>query len=205
MKGYSNLKSIGFNPVFSYVIVNDNQEEFDELINLLEKNQINQIGFQFVKPVIEFDKTDSIMDLRAMASFVEYIYERMKKTDIRYSLEISFPLCLIKKEILHKLINEKRITTCCHVQKGSGIVFDTDFKVLPCNHFAEYPFNETPIDFSRENAIEELWSSNEVIEFRDKARCYPSNVCETCNLWNICGGGCFTRWLFINPMDYINK
>lgn len=205
MKGYANLKSIGFNPVFSYVIVNDDQDEFEKLINLLENNHIDQIGFQFVKPVLEFNKTDSIMDIKTMAMFVEYIYERMKKTDIRYALEISFPLCLIKKKVLEKLILERRITTCCHVQKGSGIVFDTDFKVLPCNHFAEYPFRETPMDFSEDNPIEELWNSEEVTEFRNRVRCYPSKVCETCNLWNICGGGCFTRWLFINPMDYINK
>ena len=205
LKGYKNLKTLGFNPIFSYVIVSDNKNDFENLIKLLELNKVNQIGFQFVKPVLEFGKTDAIMDIRKMASFVEYIYKRMKKTNIKYALEISFPLCLIKKDILENLILEKRITTCCHVQKGSGIVFDTDFKVLPCNHFAEYPFRDVPMDFSKENPIEELWNSEEVSEFRNRARCYPSEICETCSLWNICGGGCFTRWLFINPMDYINK
>lgn len=203
MEGYHNLRRIKFKPVFSYVIVNDNKTEFDNLIEILEKNGVEQIGFQFVKPVLELDKTESIMDIREMSDFVGYIYERMKKSNIKYGIEISFPLCLIKKEILDKLINEGKINTCCHVQKGSGIVFDTDFKVLPCNHFAEYPFNEIPIDFSKSNAIEKIWESKCVQEFRAKARCYPSDVCETCKLWNICGGGCFTRWLFINPSDYI--
>lgn len=205
MKGYTNLRNIGFNPIFSYVIVSDDKDEFEKLIMLLESNHVDQIGFQFVKPVLEFDKENSIMDIRTMAKFVEYIYERMKKTNIRYAMEISFPLCLINKQVLEKLIQERRITTCCHVQKGSGIVFDTDFKVLPCNHFAEFPFSDTPMDFSKDKPIEELWNSDEVTEFRNKARCYPSDACQTCNLWNICGGGCFTRWLFINPMDYINK
>lgn len=205
LKGYRNLKALGFHPIFSYVIVDDNQGEFDKLIKLLEDNHVDKIGFQFVKPVLEIDKTDSIMDLRTMARFVEYIYERMEESSVEYSLEVSFPLCLIKEEILKKLICERKIVTCCHVQRGSGIVFDTDFKVLPCNHFAEYPFSPKPIDFTQETSIEDLWNSKEVLDFRMKSRCYPSESCKSCKLWNICGGGCFTRWLFINPSDYINK
>lgn len=205
MKGYNNLKMIGFNPIVSYVIVNDNKEEFNQLIDLLKANNVNKIGLQFVKPVLELKQNNNIMDVRSMARFVEYIYEKMKESNMEYSVEVSFPLCLIKENILSNLISENKITTCCHIQKGNGIVFDTDFKVLPCNHFAEYPFSEIPIDFSKENSIENLWSSEEVKYFRQKARCYPSLKCRECKNWNICGGGCFTRWLFINPKDYINK
>ncbi len=203
--GYRNLQSIGFNPIFSYVIVNNNYHNFENLINLLERNNVTKVGFQFVKPVLELYKYDEIMNLKDMAKFTEYIYQRMKNSRVQYSVEVSFPLCLIDNNVLNKLISERKITTCCHVQKGSGIVFDTDFKVLPCNHFAEYPFSAKPIDFSDGEAIEKLWQSEEVKSFRDKARCYPSKVCKTCEYWNICGGGCFTRWLFINPNDYINK
>ena len=99
MKGYHNLRQIGFKPVFSYVIVDDNKKEFDNLIKLLEANDVDQIGFQFVKPVIELEKTDSIMDIKLMAHFTEYIYERMSQTNIKYGIEISFPLCLIKRDI----------------------------------------------------------------------------------------------------------
>lgn len=100
LKGYQNLKRLKFNPIVSYVIVSDDENEFDKLVELLEKNNVDRVGFQFVKPVVEIYQTDTIMDIRAMANFVEYIYERMKMSDIQYSLEISFPLCLIKKEIL---------------------------------------------------------------------------------------------------------
>lgn len=205
LKGYRNLKQIGFKPVISYVIVNDNQYDFDRLVDLLERNHIDHVGFQFVKPVLELNQTTSIMDLRKMASFVDYIYMKMKHTQIKYSIEVSFPLCLINKHVLDNMINEKKIVTCCHVQRGSGIVFDTDFKVLPCNHFAEYPFTSKPIDFSVEKPIEKLWESKSVSDFRRTSRCYPSEKCFKCEYWNICGGGCFTRWLFINPKDYIDR
>lgn len=205
--GYMNLRNLGFNPIFSYVIVNNDNREFEKLINLLKENNICKIGFQFVKPVLDIKGSEAIMNLKDMANFTKYIYEYMKEKspEIRYSLEISFPLCLIDEKILSNLITEKKITTCCHVQRGNGIVFDTDFKILPCNHFAEFPFSDNPLDFSKELSIENLWESEEVKKFRNKARCYPSIRCKSCNYWNICGGGCFTRWLFINPNDYINK
>lgn len=203
LKGYQNLCSIGFKPVISYVIVNDNKEEFEKVINLIESNKIEDVIFQFVKPVIELKKSSEIMDIKKMGQFVNYIYKRLKDVEFNYVLEVSFPLCLIDKDILNNLINEKKILTCCHIQKGAGIIFDTDFKVLPCNHFAGFPFDNKAFD-PNEDTISALWCSNNVKKFRQKAQCYPSKVCKSCEIWNICGGGCFTRWLYINPNDYIS-
>ena len=123
--------------------------------------------------------------------------------EISYSMEISFPLCLIYEEILKELIAQGKIFNCCHVPRGTGIIFDQDFKVLPCNHFAEYPFSEESIDFSDKLSIEKLWESEVVKKFRKKTQCYPTKKCQECNLWLQCGGGCFTRWLYVDPNDYI--
>ncbi len=202
LRGYHNLCSVGFNPSISYVIVNDDKEEFERVLNLIESNKITKVIFQFVKPVIELEKTAEIMDIRDMGNFVNYLYERLKNTNFNYVLEVSFPLCLIDRDILEALFAEKKILTCCHIQKGAGIIFDTDFKVLPCNHFAGFPFENKAFDLN-EDTIDKVWHSDNVKKFRQKAQCYPSNVCKRCELWNKCGGGCFTRWLYINPNDYI--
>lgn len=203
IKGYYNLRQCGFKPSMSYVIVNNDKGNFENLVKLLESRNIDNIGLQFVKPALEVKESSDIMDIKEMGKFVEYIYERLNKTQIKYCLEVSFPLCLIKMKILQELIRENKIVTCCHVQRGSGIVFDTDFKVLPCNHFAEYPFVEEPIDVNDIEAIDKLWKSSEVESFRRKSQCYPDLKCKVCNFWNQCGGGCFTRWFYINPKNYI--
>lgn len=203
LKGVRNLKLLGFEPVVSYVIVDDSKKDFNKLVELMKKENISKVILQFVKPALELNERDDIMDITAMGEFVEYIYGVISQTEIDYTLEVSFPICLIKEEILEKLIGEGRIVTCCHIQRGNGIIFDTDFKVLPCNHFAEYPFSDKPIDLASENAIDDLWETEDVQEFRKVAKCYPSIKCKMCNLWDICGGGCFTRWFYLNPSEYI--
>lgn len=201
LKGYKNLKKLGFRPTVSYVIVNNDYKKFDELVCFLERFDISPVSIQFVKPVL--NSSEKIMDLKDMGDYVEVIYNRLNETNIDYYLEISFPLCLINEGVLEKLSHENRIINCCHVPSGSGIIFDEDFKIIPCNHFAEYPFSEKPISFSERDSIEKIMESDIAKEFRRMARCYPASKCESCNLWMQCGGGCFTRWLTLDPNDYI--
>lgn len=203
LDGYNNLKKLNFKPSMSYVIVDDNHNKFDDLVSFLLENNITDCSIQFVKPVLELDKTEKLLDLRDMGNFVEYIYNKLSYTNINYTIEVSFPLCLINKTILRKLSNENRIINCCHVPRGSGINFDENFKIIPCNHFVNFPFSESPIDFSDDESIDKIMSSKIVSDFREKSRCYPASKCQTCNLWSQCGGGCFTRWLTLDPNDYI--
>lgn len=203
LQGYNNLKKLGFSPTMSYVIVSDSRVKFDNLLSFLEKENISQISLQFVKPTLSLNETESILDLKKMGKFVSYIYNKMKLTKIQYSIEISFPLCLIEEEVLKYLIEEDKIFNCCHVPRGSGINLDEDFKVIPCNHFGEFPFSDIPVDFTNPSSLEELYKSPIVKHFRSTTRCYPSVKCSVCNLWEQCGGGCFTYWLCMNPNDYI--
>ncbi len=203
LKGYRNLKSLNFNPSISYVLVNDDCEYLERLIEFIEKNDISLFSFQFVKPIIGIENSETLFDLKQMGNFVEKLYNRLSKTNINYCIEISFPLCLIDETILNKLTEENRIINCCHVPRGSGINLDENFKIIPCNHFAEFPFSEKPVEVYKEYSIEEIMETEIVKDFRKKARCYPASKCKSCNLWEKCGGGCITNWLSLNPNDYI--
>ena len=203
IEGYNNLKKIGVNVTTSFVITSNNQKEFDSLVEFLKKNQISDICFQFVKPVLSLETTEEIMRIDEMGKFTKYIYESMKNTKINYGIEISFPICLIEPQIFEKLVLEHRISNCCHVPKETGINFDENFRVIPCNHFAEFPFSNKPITWKSQDSLDYLLESKIVREFREKSRSYPTIKCQSCEKWNFCGGGCFTRWLTINPNDYI--
>ena len=206
IRGYNNLLDSGLKNVsLSYVIVDDNHQKFDDVINLIEQNNLRNIVFQFVKPVLKFNDNSDLLNIERMGKFVTYIYEKMKKTKTNYCLEISFPLCAVDEETLKKMIQENRITTCCHISKGTGIVFDTDFKVLPCNHFAEFPYSEEKIGLKPIKQICDFWDSTICNNLRKTAGSYPSKKCLNCEKWEICGGGCFTRWFYQNPEEIINK
>ncbi len=203
LKGYKNLADLGLFPNMSYVIIDDNFKKIEEIIEIIEKNNIRNFTFQFVKPVVSL-KSDDIMPLDKMGSFVAQIYKRMKNVDVNYKLEISFPLCVIEPQILSEMIEAKVINTCCHIQKGTGVVFDNYFRILPCNHFVDFPYKPESMKGCTQASLEEYFESPEVLEFRKKSRYYPSEKCASCSLWNICGGGCFTRWFYIDPKTAIN-
>ena len=206
ISGYNNLLSLGFKNVsLSYVIVDDSQERFNNIIKLIDENNLKNIVFQFVKPVLELRDSDELLNIEKMGKFVTYIYEKMKETRTNYCLEISFPLCAVEERILKRMIQENRITTCCHISKGSGVIFDTDFKMLPCNHFAEFPYSEEKIGLRSTEEICDFLNSDICNKLRKTAGSYPSKECINCEKWEICGGGCFTRWFYQNPEEIISK
>ena len=163
---------------------------------------MDNIVFQFVKPVVE-PNSQAIMSMQDMGEMVGQIYNLMLSNGIKYKMEVSFPLCLIEEEILNKLIDENRINTCCHVQAGRGIVFDTDFRILLCNHFIDYHYSDVKAGELGVEEIMDVFNSDVAKTFRKTASYYPSKLCSKCEKWDICGGGCFTRWLFENPEEVI--
>ena len=203
LQGYQNLKSLGFTPSVSYVFVNDDYDNLENLISFINSHSISLFSFQFVKPTLGSKQDETSFDLTRMGNFVGQIYKKLCNTSINYCIEISFPLCLVEPSILDKLSKENRIVNCCHVPRGSGINFDENFRIIPCNHFADYPFSDTPVDPLKPSSIEEILSADIVKRFRHLARSYPALKCQSCNLWEQCGGGCFTRWLSLDPNDYI--
>lgn len=203
IEGYHNLKSLSFEPSISYVITTKDTNKFDEFVEMLAKENMDNLVIQFEKPSLSTEHEGKTMNIRDMGNFTSYIYSVLEDGGFNYTIETSFPLCLIKKDILQSMLEKKRISTCCHVQKGNGIVFDVTGEVIPCNHFLGYPFEDKPLNLQNEKAIEELLNSKIVQQFKNTVKRYPSTKCSKCNLWHICGGGCFTRWFYINPDEYI--
>ena len=203
IEGYHNLKHLGLEPSISYVITTKDTNKFDKFVEILSKEKLDNLVIQFEKPSLSTECGSKTMDIRDMGNFSCYIFSVLERGGFNYTIETSFPLCLIKEDVLQDMIEKKRISTCCHVQKGNGIVFDVTGEIIPCNHFLGYPFENKPVNLKNEKAIEELLNSEIVQQFKNTVKRYPSIKCTKCNLWNICGGGCFTRWFYINPDDYI--
>lgn len=204
IEGYKQMKKYGINPWASYVITNDSKEEFNKFFDMIVANDISRVKFLFVKPELNLEKQEDVMPVDKMGAFVDYIYEKFKDTDIIYNLEISFPICLIKEETWEKLVKEQRVSSCCGITKGRTLIFNEKFKILPCNHFSNFAFSDKPIDLDNiDKEIEMLYNSDIYKMFVEKALSYPTLKCQGCSKWNICGGGCFTRWLVTDPNTYI--
>ena len=200
IEGYKNLKKCHINLTTSYVITSNNEKEFFDLKEMLLENNINSILFLLYKPSINNQSHSTEPSIIELAEACKTIYSIFNNSGIDIKFEMSIPLCLFEKEFLDVLISKKMISTCCHITKGNGIVFDTDFNILPCNHFVDNPLNSQPI--SVDNVIN-FWNSKNCVDFRTAIRKYPSEKCVNCEKWNICGGGCLLRWLNEEPTNII--
>lgn len=203
IEGYNNLCKFGFDPSVSYVITDSNVEKFESFVHLLLTEKMDNLIIQFEKPSLSLTSNSTTMNIKEMGTFTAYIYSTLEETGINYTIEAAFPLCLIPEHTLNEMLIKKKISTCCHVQKGNGIVFDVTGEIIPCNHFLGFPIENEPLNLQNENAIEELMATDEYKKFKNVVHRYPTEKCTTCNLWRICGGGCFTRWFYLNPKDYI--
>ena len=123
IEGYHNLKHLGFEPSISYVITTKDTNKFDKFVEMLSKEKLDNLVIQFEKPSLSTECGSKTMDIRDMGNFSCYIFSVLERGGFNYTIETSFPLCLIKKDVLQDMIEKKRISTCCHVQKGNGIVY----------------------------------------------------------------------------------
>ena len=154
---------------------------------------------QFVKPSVTFE-SKPVMPVQEMAKITEFIYE-FWPDDIQYEIEISFPICLIQNDVFKFLKDQHKIVVGCPIQFGSGISFDTKGRILPCNHFINLPYDNEP--HLTTDSIRKLLEGEAREKVKKVACSYPSMKCKDCENWNICGGGCFTRWFYEKPEEII--
>lgn len=63
IKGYKNLNEVGIKPIISYVITTNDVNKIKNLISSVVENNLDNLLFQFVKPVISPDSSP-IMNIR---------------------------------------------------------------------------------------------------------------------------------------------
>lgn len=196
---YRNISAFISNVVLSYVISHDGIEQIKQLYYLCKKNRIRKVLLQFVKPPIQLDAAP-IMPMNKMAEMAEFIFN-FWPDDIEYKLELSFPVCLIDTNIYERMVNSGHIVSGCHIQTGSGLNYDVDGRIVPCNHFIDLPISDEPS--LTPDSIKRIRQSNEYKTVKNTACCFPSQKCKSCKYWNQCRGGCFTRWFYNDPNEII--
>ena len=199
IKGYENASYCGIKTSLSYVLCNTDTKKFDNFWKVVKEHHLNNILFQLYKPSAEDE--NQIISIEELSILCKYVYDKIYKDEINFVFEMSIPLCSLDKNMLTHMILKNRIITCCHITKGTGMVFDPDFNILPCNHFMGHPLNDTNIELDK---LIEFWNSDVIKQFRKIIGKYPSEICSRCKKWYQCGGGCAIRWLSSDPSEVIN-
>ncbi|MBR3315269.1 MAG: radical SAM protein [Atopobiaceae bacterium] len=198
MHGISNLSVLGVPTVLSYVVCSDDPTLGGRLSTLYSLSGADALRIQFMKPDI-FSRNESIMSMSAMASVATRLYQELEGEVDTYEIEISFPFCLIDHNLLSEMLEHHRICNGCMLHRHSGISFDIDGSLLPCNHFVGTPYQRRDgnrIDLQYVKAVLEGGIARQV---RETSLRFPSKRCAGCKHWLICGGGCMTRWFKEDP------
>ncbi len=200
-----NVQRVGIGLNVSVTLVRSLDGKLERLVELLTKLNPKHVTVDMGTPVIKPDGTDGegILNPLELAEIVARLYEILKPTSLNYSFYLSIPLCLIDPKIRSEMIGAGRVLTTCHVPKGQGVVFTPEGSVILCNHFSSFPIGRFGIDFTSAQEFEVFWNSTSVTKLRSRASEFPHERCQTCDDWDICGGGCFVKWLHWNPELFI--
>ncbi|MCX6714170.1 MAG: SPASM domain-containing protein, partial [Candidatus Vogelbacteria bacterium] len=132
-------------------------------------------------------------------------YDRLTEiTGGRLVFEMNMPLCLWPADFIQHLIEHDQILTVCHVLKRQGIIFDTEGKVLMCNGLFDYPIGQFGADFDDAESLTKFLNKPEVSFFYEQISAFPSEKCQTCEVYNLCGGGCPLKWAVYKPHEMIS-
>lgn len=156
------------------------------------------IDGKFVAPfTVEYSK---------MVKEISTNYKKMVDiTKGQLTFGLNTPLCIWPKDFIQDIIAKKRIGFGCQFQQRSGVVFDTDGKIILCNSMFDCPVGVYGVDFNNSKTFIALLNSKEVDEVYKHVNSYPSKICIDCDLFPRCHGGCPLMWTIYNPEDVISS
>ncbi len=128
-----------------------------------------------------------------------------ERMGIKTSFLFQVPFCLLEREKMQRLITAGAISSGCQIMTGSGVLFNKEGDLVPCNHLldqATLPSAEVG-RMLNEGGFEAFWNSEYMTSLRVEACEYRSEHCRGCEWWNMCGGGCALFWTCYSPNDYI--
>ena len=125
--------------------------------------------------------------------FINQYSELCKVLKNNFTLAQSFPLCAWPEEFIMHMASKLELRSVCQLLRHSGLIFDIDFRVIPCNAMYQISLGKFGEDFNSSD-FGLYWNSARIKEIFNKLRSVPSIKCNSCKWLNVCGGGCVSHW-----------
>lgn len=195
ISGIRNCISNNVSVNISMVLTEDNIDSYIEGIEFMKSIGVNNFHFSFC---YEFD----MLGKKQFTNNPKYIIEKFMQgyqkldnvTEHKFKLSQSYPMCLWKKDFIDMLHSKKQIVSVCQLLSKSGLLFDTEANIIPCNAMYKIKLGKLHDDF---NNAKELMLHTQKKEFKDvyaKLCGVPSKQCLECADLKVCGGGCVCQW-----------
>jgi len=207
-KAIKNISSYsGVNLKISYVLMQDNISDFVKMIEKCKENGGKNFSFTFCydfsgveKDVSPYDIKDNI--LLPLKWFQDNYSTIDKVTNGKFRIKQSLPLCAWDKKILNELESKNQISYTCQLLKHTGLIFDPDFSIIPCNALHNVKLGKYLDDFSTADDFLHFWNSNEVSYFFKHFQTLPDESCLNCSEKIKCRGGCVSNWFNFSMNEF---
>lgn len=210
LQSIKNVTDLDIGLSVSYVIHENVSPLFFDMISQCKNAGVKHFSFSFcydftnmdVK-VVNYDIEEKIFKpLR----WFENNYEKIHSlTDGNFRMKQSLPLCSWSEEVLKKMDERGQFSYVCQVMKQSGIVFDSEFNMIPCNAMHKIKLGKYPIDFNNIEQLKSFLESPEMKRIYGKFKSLPSEKCYKCEKKIKCRGGCLSNWFNFSFDDFYEK
>lgn len=122
-------------------------------------------------------------------------YETLDKlTEHRFTLQNGLPLCLWDAADVARLKRHGQISTVCQLLAKTGLIFDTEGYVIPCNAMPSLRLGRLHADFNTAAQLQAYMASPSIRKVYDRLCGVPDESCLRCDRLVHCGGGCVCQW-----------
>lgn len=111
-----------------------------------------------------------------------------------FSLEQSLPQCVWRDEDIARMQEDGRIHSICQLMAGTGLLFDTEGYLIPCNALYTMRYGKIGENFDDFDGLLTYLKEPSVAELFARLRGAPDEACLSCEKAATCGGGCVTNW-----------
>ncbi len=198
LDGISNCLKNGINPTVSMVLTEENIDTFIEGVKTLKSIGVKRFHFSFC---YEFDVSNECKEYLShnnpktiVKKFTELYPTLDKITDGNFELFETFPLCIWDKKIIEVMEKKHQIKTVCQLLHRSGLIFDSEGYLLPCNAMTSIKLGKLYSDFIDAKELKVYSENSDCKSVYDKLCSVPDTVCLSCKDYVNCGGGCVCHW-----------
>lgn len=191
-----NLTESGVNYIVSHVLTSESISQVPNAIETLRRIGAKRfsMGFCYDFEACRSNESHPENPYVLWNEFSKYYEDIHHASEGRFTLSMGLPMCVSDEALVKKMISRNQITSVCQLLRRSGLIFDTDLSVLPCNAMFNYKLGRFGREFVDKESFERFWNSERILAFYNKLRSAPSETCIQCETRTRCGGGCLSNW-----------
>jgi radical SAM protein with 4Fe4S-binding SPASM domain len=198
----NNLAKYELSPSVSMVLTQQNVGKFVEGVKKARDSGANHFSFSFYYDFSVFNNNACVstpydFDSNIFDIISIFISQYDKLSDVtagKFVLSQSFPLCAWPEHFIAIMREKQQLRSVCQLLKHSGLVFDSDLNVIPCNAMYKLVLGKFGVDFHDRKSFMDFWHSEDTSDVFNKLRSIPSLKCLECKSLSVCGGGCVSHW-----------